>query len=103
MGDEFNYELYTIVPTTLYENRHYSVHPVEIREPDVFILDQLGVAYTSGYAMVSRQTGQIELIRTCLPDLLFNAEHLSNILENETYKWPEALAEMQMVKPDKVN
>ena len=100
---ENNNEFYTLVPTVLYENEHYTVQPVEVARGDIYILDHFGCPYSAGYGMVSRKTGQVELIRTCLPDVIYNAEHMSNILRTEPYKWPDMMGEDNEVPEGKVN
>lgn len=90
MGDNFN-EAYEVEPRTLHENAHYTVHVVTAVVPDVYIVDSTGCAYDKGYALVSKGTGVIELIRTSLPDALWNAEHLSKILTEKPYLWLEKI------------
>jgi hypothetical protein len=71
----------------LHENENYSVHTVEIARDDIAIVDNLGVPYDSGYALINKQTGVIELVRSTLPDVLFNAEHLNKILTEKPFMW----------------
>lgn len=80
-------DLYDIMMDILHENDHYRVHSIHTTHPELVILDSSGCAYTAGYAVISKATEQIELIRTTLPDALYNAEHMSNIMATKPYMW----------------
>jgi len=87
--DKNNNKCYEVAPRILHENENYYVQPLETVREDVFIIDSLGAPYTEGYGLVNRDTGQIELVRPCLPDIIYNAEHLNKILVEKSYQWLE--------------
>ena len=87
---ENNFKCYEASPRILHENDNYYVQPVEVVLDGVFILDALGAPYSEGYALVNKDTGQIELVRPCLPDIIYNAEHLNKILVDKAYRWLDA-------------
>ena len=82
-----NNDIFTIEPRTLHENEFYTVHAIHANDPEIFLVDNYGCPYKSGYALVSKDTGIIELVRTTLPDILYNAEHFAKVLADKAYMW----------------
>ena len=80
-------DLYDIMMDILHENDHYRVQSIHTTHPELVILDRSGCAYTAAYAVISKITEQIELIRTTLPDALYNAEHMGKIMATKPYMW----------------
>lgn len=95
-------DIYTISTGVLHENEHYFVYGVTVDEEDVFILDSSGCGYKQGYALVNKNTGIIELVRATLPDVLYNSEHLAQILVDKPYLWHKATDELKKVDTEEV-
>lgn len=93
-------DIYTFSTGVLHENENYYVYGVAVDEEDVFILDSSGCGYKQGYALVNKATGIIELVRATLPDVLYNSEHLSQILIDKPYLWHKAKDEMEPVEAE---